>query len=331
VLFVVSVGIVGLLQFLPPTARAAAYVKNEQQLNNIDRIIRQYNLDAPFYVQYWTWLKNALQGNLGFSRVDKKPVLQAIADRLPVSAELVMYAFLPTLLFSIWLGTLAAIHRDKFLDQLIRVMAVIFWSLPTFVLGIALVAVVYGYFGLFGIGRLPPDLFIELSQLQQAGLFKTYTGLLTIDGILNGRFDIAFAALKHLVLPTITLVLVLGAQIVRVMRSAMLDELGKDYVRTARAKGLPEKVVNYKHARRNALIPVITLAGLMFAFMLNGVVVTETIFNLPGLGQWAAAAALNLDQPSILGFALFTAFVVALANIVVDILYALVDPRIRYE
>ena len=331
VLFVVSLAIVGLLQFLPPTSRAAAYVKNEQQLAHIDEIIRQYNLDAPFYVQYWTWLKNALKGNLGFSRVDKKPVLQAIADRFPTSAELVLYAFLPTLFFSIWLGTLAAIHRDKFLDQLIRVLAVIFWSLPTFVLGIALVAVVYGYFKLFGIGRLPPDLFIQLAQEQAAGTFRSYTGLLTIDGLLNGRLDVTLTALKHLVLPTITLVLVLGAQIVRVMRSAMLDELGKDYVRTARAKGLPERVVHYKHARRNALIPVITLAGVMFAFMLNGVVVTETIFNLPGLGQWAAAAALNLDQPAILGFALFTALLITLANIAVDLLYALVDPRIRYE
>ena len=331
VLFVVSVVIVGLLQFLPPSARAAAYVKSEQQLAHLDEIIKQYNLDAPFYVQYWTWLKNALQGNLGFSRVDKKPVLESIATRLPVSAELVLYAFLPTLLFSIWLGTLAAIHRDKFLDQLIRVLAVVFWSLPTFVLGIALVAVVYGYFKLFGIGRLPPELYIQLSQQEAAGQFHFYTGLLTIDGLLNGRLDVTLAALKHLVLPTVTLVLVLGAQIVRVMRSSMLDELGKDYVRTARAKGLPEKVVYYKHARRNALIPVITLAGLMFAFMLNGVVITETIFNLPGLGQWAASAALQLDQPSILGFALFTAFVVALANIAVDLLYALVDPRIRYE
>ena len=331
VLFVVSVGIVGLLQFLPPEARAAAFVKNEQQLDHIDEIIKQYNLDAPFPVQYWTWLTGALRGNLGFSQVDKRPVLESIAARLPVSAELVMYAFLPTLLFSIWLGTLAAVHRDRILDQVIRVMAVVFWSLPTFVVGIALVAVVYGYLKLFGIGRLPPDLVIQLAQQSAAGEFRYYTGLLTIDGLLNGRLDVSWAALKHLVLPTVTLILVLGAQIVRVMRSAMLDELGKDYVRTARAKGLPEQVVNYKHARRNALIPVITLAGLMFAFMLNGVVITETIFNLPGLGQWAAAAALNLDQPSILGFALFTALIVTLANIAVDLLYALVDPRIRYE
>ncbi len=327
VLFVVSLVIVGLMQFLPPTARAAAFVRSEQQLKNIDQIIKQYQLDAPFYIQYKNWLTNALKGNLGFSRVSKEPVWETFKKKLPVSAELALYAFFPTLLLSIWLGTLAAIYRDRFLDQLVRVLAVIFWSIPTFVLGIALLAVVYGYFKLFGIGRLPANLIIDLAS----GDFKTYTGLLTIDGILNGRFDVAFAALKHLVLPVATLVLVQGAQLVRVMRSSMLDELGKDYVRTARAKGLPDKVVYYKHARRNALIPVITLAGLMFAFLLNGVVITETIFNIPGLGQWAAAAAVQLDQPAILGFALLTAFIVTTANIAVDLLYALIDPRIRYD
>ncbi len=331
VLFVVSLVIVGLMQFLPPSARAAAFVQSEQQLAHLDEIIKQYHLDAPFPVQYWTWLKNALHGNLGFSRVEKAPVWDAFKKRLPVSAELALYAFFPTLLVSIWLGVLAAIHRDRLLDQTVRVLSVIFWSIPTFVLGIALVAVVYGYLKLFGIGRLPPNLIIDLANAIAQHRYHPYTGLLTIDGPLNGRWDVAWAALKHLVLPVTTLVLVQGAQLVRVMRSSMLDELGKDYVRTARAKGLPDKVVYYKHARRNALIPIITLAGVMFAFLLNGVVITETIFNIPGLGQWAATAAVQLDQPAILGFALLTAFIVTTANIVVDLLYALVDPRIRYE
>ncbi len=331
VLFAVSLIIVGMMQFLPPSARAAAFVKSEQQLAHIDEIIKQYHLDAPFYVQYWTWVQNALHGNFGFSRVAKKPVLEAFAEKLPVSAELAFYAFLPMLIVSIWLGTLAAIYRDKLIDQIVRVLAVLFWSIPTFVLGIALVAVVYGYLRLFGIGRLPSDLIIELAQASAVGKFHYYTGFLTLDGLLNGRLDVTWAALKHLVLPALTLILVQGAQLVRVMRSSMLDELGKDYVRTARAKGLPDRVVYYKHARRNALIPIITLAGLMFAFMINGVVITETIFNLPGLGQWAALAAVQLDQPAILGFALLTAVIVTTANIVVDLLYALVDPRIRYE
>jgi ABC-type dipeptide/oligopeptide/nickel transport system permease component len=132
------------------------------------------------------------------------------------------------------------------------------------------------------------------------------------------------------VLPVITLATVQSAQIMRVMRSSLLDALSEDYVRTARAKGLPTKVVNHKHARRNALIPVITLSGFVLIGLINGVVITETIFNYPGLGQWAARAALNLDYASVLGFAMFTAIAVVMANLLVDVLYGIVDPRIRY-
>ena len=161
--------------------------------------------------------------------------------------------------------------------------------------------------------------------------FQHYTKMLTVDALLNGRFDIFVDALKHLVLPVITLAVVQSAQIMRVMRSSLLDALGKDYVRTARSKGLPERVVSHKHARRNALIPVITLSGFTLVGLINGVVITETIFNFPGLGQWAAAAAINLDYAAVMGFALFTALMVVLANLLVDVLYGVVDPRIRYE
>ncbi|AEB10787.1 ABC transporter permease [Marinithermus hydrothermalis] len=327
VLFAVSLIIVGLLQLLTPAQRAAAFVRSEQQLQNIDQIIEQYNLDENFVVQYTTWLKQVLQGNLGFSTSSKEPVLTTIKKRLPVSAELALYAFFPIVGFGIWLGTLAAVNRDKLIDQLVRILAIMGWSLPTFVFGIWLLAWVYGGLGLFGIGRLSNEYLIELA----AGGFTQYTGLMTLDALLNGRLDIFWDALMHLVMPVLTLTVVSGAQIMRVMRSSLLDELGKDYVRTARAKGLSERVVNLKHARRNALIPVITLAGLMFAFLLNGVVVTETIFNYPGIGQWAAQAAVQLDVPAVLGFAMLTAVIVVLANILVDILYAVVDPRIRYD
>ena len=327
VLFAVSLIIVGLLQLLTPAQRAAAFVRSEQQLQNIDQIIEQYNLDENFVVQYTTWLKQVLQGNLGFSTSSKEPVLTTIKKRLPVSAELALYAFFPIVGFGIWLGTLAAVNRDKLIDQLVRILAIMGWALPTFVFGIWLLAWVYGGLGLFGIGRLSNEYLIELA----AGGFTQYTGLMTLDALLNGRLDVFWDALMHLVMPVLTLTVVSGAQIMRVMRSSLLDELGKDYVRTARAKGLSERVVNLKHARRNALIPVITLAGLMFAFLLNGVVVTETIFNYPGIGQWAAQAAVQLDVPAVLGFAMLTAVIVVLANILVDILYAVVDPRIRYD
>ena len=327
VIFAVSIVIVGLLQILPPTQRAVAFVRSEQQVRNLDVIIRQYGLDRSFPVQYGIWLREALKGNLGYSRSAPGPVTEVIRKRLPISAELAFFSLLPIIGVGIAMGTAAALHKDKFIDQFSRIMAILGWSLPTFVFGIWVLAIFYGGFGLFGIGRVSNTFFTELAK----GTITTPTGFMTIDALINGRLDLFWDALMHLVLPVLTLAVVSSAQIMRVMRASLLDALSQDYVRTARAKGLPKSAVDKKHARRNALIPVITLAGFTFAGLLNGVVVTETIFNIPGLGQWAAVAAVQLDVPAILGFALLVAFIIVLTNLVVDVLYAVVDPRIRYN
>lgn len=327
VIFAVSLIIVGLLQILPPTQRAISFVRNEQQARNIDIIIDQYGLDKSFAIQYGIWLREASQGNLGYSRSGSGPVVEVIKQRLPVSAELALFALFPIIGIGIIMGTAAALNKDKFIDQFSRVMAILGWSLPTFVFGIWVLAVFYGGFGLFGIGRISNTFFIELAK----GEITTPTGFMTIDALINGRFDLFWDTLVHLFLPVLTLAVVSSAQIMRVMRASLLEALSQDYVRTAKAKGLAKATVDNKHARRNALIPVITLAGFTFAGLLNGVVVTETIFNIPGLGQWAATAAVQLDVPAILGFALLVAFIIVITNLVVDILYALVDPRIRYN
>ncbi|WP_287369901.1 ABC transporter permease [Oceanithermus sp.] len=327
VLLAISLLIFGMMQFLTPEQRAATYAKSEQQAKNLDLIIRQYNLDQGFLVQYSTWLKQVLRGNLGYSKQSHEPVVTTIRKRLPVSAELALYMFFPTLLFGVWMGTMAAIHRDRFVDQVVRVFAIIGWSLPTFVLAIWMLAVFYGYFKLFGIGRADDRIMVEFAK----GTLKAYTGMITIDGILNGRWDVTYSALKRLVMPVATYTIVASAQIMRVLRSSMLDVLNSDYVRTARAKGLPERVVNLKHARRNAIIPVVTIAGLMFAFMLEGVFFIEIIFNIPGLGQWAVPAAIQLDFPAVIGIALLTGLVVSIANLAVDILYGIIDPRISFQ
>src|SRR5690606_12285498 len=234
---------------------------------------------------------------------------------------------IPVIGVGIWMGTAAALNRDKLIDQVTRVMSIIGWSLPTFVLGIWLLVIFYGWLGWFQPGRVSVEYLTELAGNPD---FKTYTRMLTLDALLNGRFDVFLNALKHMVLPVITLAVVQSAQIMRVMRSSLLDALGQDYVRTAKAKGLAPQVVTRKHARRNALIPVITLAGFVLIGLINGVVITETIFNYPGLGQWAAQAATNLDYAAVLGFAVFTAMMVVLANLLVDVLYGIVDQRIRY-
>ncbi|MFO7544546.1 MAG: ABC transporter permease [Trueperaceae bacterium] len=325
----VTLAIVLLMQLLTPYQRAAAYVRSEQQIRQIDSIIEQYGLEDPWYMQYGRWIGEVVRGNMGYSRTTSEPVLTTLVKRFPVTLELAFFAIVPVIGVGIAMGTAAALNRDKFIDQVARVMSIVGWSLPTFVLGIWLLVIFYGWLGILQPGRVSTQYLVELAG-SGAG-FRHYTRMLTFDALLNGRFDVAWDAFKHLILPVITLSVVSSAQIMRVMRSSLLDALGRDYVRTARAKGLPERVVTRKHARRNALIPVITLSGFVLIGLVNGVVITETIFNYPGLGQWAAAAAVNLDYASVLGFAVFTAIMVVFANLLVDVLYGIVDPRIRYD
>ncbi len=326
-LWVITLIIFALLQFLSPTKRAATFVQSEQQAQNIESIIKQYSLDKPFYAQYGIWLREALKGNLGYSRTSNELVITTLKKRLPASIELALYAILPVIGIGFWLGTAAALNRGKLIDQLSRIMATLGWSLPVFLAAIWLLIVFYGGLGWFGIGRVSSKFITEIAN----GTISLPTGFMTIDAIINRRLDLLVDALLHLVLPVITLTIVMNAQIMRVMRSSLLEALSQDYVRTAKAKGLPAKIVNLKHARRNALIPVITLSGLTIVGLFNGVIVTETVFNYKGLGSWFVAAAASLDVPAVVGFALLTAVIVVLANLVVDILYIVIDPRIRYD
>jgi dipeptide transport system permease protein len=327
VFFGVTIFIILLLQLLSPYQRASAFVRSEAQLRNIDLIIEQYGLDKGVHVQYWNWLSQVLQGNLGFSITTGEPVMSSFVRRFPATLELAALSLIFTMGFGIWLGTQAALNRDKFIDQVSRITSIFLWSLPTFVIAIWLLVIFYGGLGWFGLGQLSTQYSIEVLR---AG-FNRYTGFMTIDSLLNGRFDIFLDVLSHLVLPVVTLVAIQSAQIVRIMRSSLLDTLNQDYIRTARAKGLSQALVNRKHALRNALIPIITLAGFTIVALLNGVVITETIFAYPGLGKWLADAAVQLDIPAVLAGAVFAGILVVLANLVVDVLYAVVDPRIRYS
>ncbi|MEK7287835.1 MAG: ABC transporter permease [Elusimicrobiota bacterium] len=190
-----------------------------------------------------------------------------------------------------------------------------------------LLMIFYGKFGILPPGRCS----LETQLLLGSPEFKSYTGLLTIDSILNGNLKVLFDALKHIILPAMTLTYVEIALLVRVTRSSMLEELGKDYVRTARAKGLDESIVIKKHARRNALIPVITISSLLFVALLGGVAITETVFDYPGIGRWGLIAAQQLDIPGVLGFAGLSALLFVLGNTLADLLYALIYPRIRIQ
>jgi len=325
VLFGITLFIFGVTMLFTPTQRATLYVSSPQQMRDLPAIIEKYGLDRPFWVQYGTWIGQVLRGNLGWSQVAGMPVAKAIIHYLPATLELAMFATPLIILIGILFGTRAAAHKDKPVDHATRVWAISGWSLPTFFLGLLLMMFLYSYLGWFEPGRLST----QVDNIVNSAAFIRYTRINTIDAILNGNGVVLVDALRHLVMPVITISVVNVAFIMRLMRSSMLESLGKGYILTARAKGLPEKVVVNKHARRNALIPVITVSGYLFAGLATGAVITENVFSYKGIGWWAAESAVRLDIPSVLGFALFTGVVFVLVNLVVDILYTRVDPRVR--
>jgi peptide/nickel transport system permease protein len=327
----VSILIFGLLQLLSPFSRLAVYVTNPAELKQgreqLQEMVEALGLDDPAWIQYGRWMNEVLHGNLGWSESARRSVVDALRHLLPASAELTLFAAFPVIFLGIWLGKISAVHQDSKRDHATRVIAIVGWSFPTFVFAILVLMIFYGTLTWFPPGRLG----VIASRIVSSKAFVSYTGMNTIDAILNGNLTVLGDALRHLVLPALSLAYLSCAMLLRLMRSSMLETLRQDYVVTARSKGLRERVVINKHAQRNALLPVTTLAGLMVANLLNGVVVTETVFNFHGLGQFAASSAVQLDMPAILGFSLFNGVLLVLTNLVVDILYAFFDPRVRLE
>jgi len=327
VLFGVSVLIFGILMTFSPERRAAAYVTTPQQTKDIPRLIRQFGLDDPFYIQYVRWIKEISRGNLGWSLVAARPVGEAFWRYFPVTLEMNLFAAPIVILFGIWLGTLSGIHRDTWIDHVTRIFAIVGWSLPTFLFALVLLMIFYGHFQWFSPGVLSDSL--NMFILDNPDKFTPITRMYTIDGILNGRLDIALDALAHLVLPVLTYVIVVVALNMRVMRSGMIEELSKDYVITARAKGADKKTIHIKHARRNALLPVVTVAGQLVAMSMEGSIAVEVVFNRQGIGWWLAESAIQLDMPVLMCICLFMGVVFVMTNLTLDILYAHIDPRIR--
>lgn len=322
----VTLLIFSVIQLFSPMQRASIYLgSNPKGLGTIDVIIEKYGLNDPIYIQYFRWLSEVAQGNLGWSKSINYPVTKALFERAPATAEITLFSAPFIIIIGIYLGVKSAVHRDSIIDHVTRVVSIIGWSLPTFWFGLILISIFFVGLGWFPTGRLSPSATVFVHSAE----FIRYTGLNTIDGLLNGQFWISLDALRHLVLPVVTLVVVIIALIIRVMRSSMLEALNKGYIITARAKGLDKNEVINKHARRNALIPVVTISGMLIASMLTGLTIVEYIFNIPGMGMFAASAAISLDIPAVLGFALIAACVIIVANLIVDILYAYIDPRIR--
>ncbi|HUS14919.1 MAG TPA: ABC transporter permease [Chloroflexia bacterium] len=315
-----------LLSLLDPAERALMYTVSQPQTPRaLDDLIAKYGLDRPWPVQYLDWLGRVLRGDLGWSTSTQQPVMDAIRDHFPATLELTLCSFVPILAGGIWLGIMAAANYGRWLDRLARVGSILALSTPTFVSALVLIMVFYA-----GTGWFPPGRLSDWARLAvHAAGFQAYTGLNTVDGLLNGRPDIALDAVRHLVLPVATLLYVNTAFLLRITRSSMLEALRQDYTTVARAKGLSRGRVLHGHARPNALIPVATVGGLLLAGLLNGAGLAELVFDYHGLGWWAVRAATTFDLISVLGFALLSATLLLLANLVVDILYGVLDPRIR--
>jgi peptide/nickel transport system permease protein len=279
----------------------------------------RFNLNEPLPMQYLAWLGGVVQGELGWSAVAAAPVVDVFRQRIPASFELGAFAALWAVTLGVGLGTFAARRRNRVGDQVAGVMAVGGASMPTFWLGIVLLIIFWSYLGWFPHGRSDPEIWNSIAHP---------TNFYTIDAILAGSFSAFKDALWHLVLPALTLGYAAVGIVTRMMRSSLLEEMGKDYVDAARARGLPENLVVRRHARRNAFIPTITVIGLSIGIMFEGTVVVETIFGWPGLGSWMASSVLSGDQGTTLAFVIFTSVLFVTINMVVDVMYGYLDRRV---
>jgi peptide/nickel transport system permease protein len=281
---------------------------------------QRWGLDRPLHEQYGIYLWNVLHGDLGTSITTKQPVALDLRRHLPATIELAVSAMLISIVIGIPLGVLAAARRDRLADQVARVVSLIGVSMPIFWLGLVAIVIFYAWLG----WAPPPG---RLSARMEPPPF--ITGFVLVDALLAGRTDAAIDGLKHLILPALVLSSYSLGVITRVMRGGMLEVLGEDYVRTARAKGTSERSVMIQHAARNSLIPTLTVIGLSFGGLLSGAVVTESVFAWPGLGLYAFRSATSLDFPAIMGVGIVVAAIYVLVNLVVDVAYGLLDPRIR--
>jgi peptide/nickel transport system permease protein len=280
----------------------------------------EWGLDQPATTQYFTYLRNLLTGNLGKSIRSRRPVLDDLKAYLPATIELATFATVLGVGVGLILGILSAVTRNSPLDFAARFVSLIGISAPVFWLALIALLVFYARLRwLPGPGRL--DATITLPP--------TATGFLLIDSLLAGDWRAFGNAFSHLVLPGMVLGSYSMGLITRITRASMLETLDQDYIRTARSKGLRERAVMLRHAFANALIPIITVIGLSYGVLLSGAVLTETIFAWPGIGRYAYRAASSLDFPAIMGVSLLVAFIFTVINLIVDVLYHLVDPRLR--
>lgn len=287
----------------------------------IEALREQMGLNEPLPLQYLAFLGKLLRLDFGRSIISGIPITQEIAVRWPATFELSVAAMLVAMVLGIPAGIIAAVRKNGWIDNIAMSTSLLGVSLPVYWLGLLLI-----YLFAVNLRWLPPS-----GRLGIGGTFQPITGFYLLDTLLQFNFAALGDVLAHLILPAITLGTIPLAIIARITRSAMLEVLSQDYIRTARAKGLMERWVIMKHALKNALLPVVTIIGLQFGTLLSGAILTETIFSWPGLGSWIYQGILNRDYPVVQGGVVFVAIVFVLINLLVDLSYAFLDPRIQYK
>jgi len=306
-----------------PGDPAALWVGAHPTKEQLERARKELHLDEPYFIQFIYYLKDVFSGSFGISYRTRTPVIKDIKTALPATLELMFFSFTIALLVGIPLGVLAGTRRGSYVDHLVRILGVSGASIPPFWLALVLQFVLGNTLGIFPLTKRVDDV------LRITTGFKPITGFYLLDSLLQGNWKVFIDVMRHMVLPGITLASYPLALSSRMTRALMVEVLRENYIRSVTAWGLPKNVIVFKYALKNAIIPTIAAVGMSFAYTLVGAFLVEVIFAWPGIGSYAALAMLSLDYPAILGTVIVIAFFYCIVNLVVDIIQAILDPRVR--
>jgi peptide/nickel transport system permease protein len=323
--FVAIFGVLVIVFFLShiiPGDPVAAILGPQAPQDVIEDLRRRWGLDRPIAEQFVRFVQRLARGDLGTSLATHRPVLRDLREFFPATIELATAAILVGVAAGLAMGIISAVAHGSWLDHLVRFLSLIGLSMPVFWLGLILLFAFY-----FRLGVLPGPGQLDIFMTRP----PVVTGLITIDALLAGDSQALTNALHHMVLPALVLGSHAWAGIARITRASMLEVLGQDYIKVARAKGLAERTVILRHGLKNALLPIVTVIGIYYGGLLEGAVLTETVFAWPGLGRYATSAILSQDFAAIIGVTLVIALIFSFANLTVDIAYGLLNPKIRYE
>jgi len=309
------------ISLVVPLDPLAAIAGPQAPQETVERLRILYGFDQPIYIQFARYIKRLAHGDLGTSFQTGRPVLEDIIHFFPATIELATLALIIAILVGIPLGVLSAVYRNSSIDHFSRVLSLIGVSMPVFWLGLVLLLIFY-----YKLGWFPEPGRLDIMLIEP----KRITGALLIDSVIARDWEVFWDAIKHMFLPAAVLGLFGLAGIARIVRSSMLDVLSQEYIKTARIKGLNEFLVLTRHALRNALVPAVTVIGLTYGGLLEGSVLTETIFSWPGLGRYLAKAFLTLDLNAVVGGTMLVALIFSVVNLIVDLAYAFLNPQITY-